>query len=92
MNNKEYSCFKEALRTLADDIGNGAISTNLYSYLNHHFEDLSREKYLQNYHNIFEYLVKLFKNKIAEEISVSGKAILIFWEALSLYYIIMEYI
>ena len=92
LNNKEYNCFKEALNTLAEDIGNGGTSTNLYSYLSQHFENLSKETYLDNYHNIFEYLVKLFKNRIAEEISVSGKAILIFWEVLSLYYILMEYI
>lgn len=92
LDNEEYRCFNEALQTLATDIANGGTYANLYSYLSLHFENLSKETYLHNYHNIFEYLVKLFKNKIAEEISVSGKAILILWEVLSLYYILMEYI
>ena len=67
----EYKNFKKALNILAIDLRNGGISSNLYSYLHPQFDELTKETYQRNYHNIFEYLVKLFKNKVTEELMIS---------------------
>ena len=67
----EYKNFKKALNILATDLRNGGVSSNLYTYLHPQFDDLTKETYQRNYHNIFEYLVKLFKNKVTEELIIS---------------------
>ena len=68
LDQEEYKNFKKALNILATDLRDGGVSNNLYDYLHPHFEGLSKDAYQQNYHNIFEYLVKLFKNKLSEEL------------------------
>ena len=68
LDQEEYKNFKKALNILATDLRDGGVSTNLYDYMHPHFENLSKDTYQQNYHNIFEYLVKLFKNKVSDEL------------------------
>lgn len=75
LDDEEYNNFKKALNMVAVDLKNGAVCNNLYSYMHPHFEKLSKDSYQENYHNIFEYLVKLFKNKLAKELIISRDSV-----------------
>jgi hypothetical protein len=81
----EYKSFKKALNMLAADLGNGGLNTNLCTYLHLYFDDITKETYRQKYHNIFEYLVKLFKNKVAEELNLNKNVIYSICQFLSFY-------
>ncbi|GMR25544.1 MAG: hypothetical protein BMS9Abin39_0850 [Ignavibacteria bacterium] len=66
----EYETFSAALRVMANDLENGGINPGLHKYLTPYFTELSIEDYHYKYHNILEYLLKLLKDKISEELSV----------------------
>ncbi|HKI76963.1 MAG TPA: hypothetical protein VKA26_00310 [Ignavibacteriaceae bacterium] len=87
----EYNYFKQALNMLAADVKNGGLNSNLYTYLHPHFSKLTKESYQLKYHNIFEYLVRLFKNKIAEKVLASKNAICSISPFLAFSFISQEY-
>ena len=70
LNQEEYNNFCDALRAMANDLRDGGINPGLYYYLSPYFNNLSLEKYNQKYHNKFEYLAKLLKEKIANELGL----------------------
>ena len=86
----EYKNFKKALNILASDLRNGGVSSNLYTYLHPHFDDLTKESYQRNYHNIFEYLVKLFKNKVTEELLIGKETSMTILSVIALDLIALE--
>ena len=86
----EYKNFKKALNILATDLRNGGVSSNLYTYLYPHFDDLTKETYQENYHNIFEYLVKLFKNKVTEELLLNKETSMTILSVITLDLIALE--
>jgi hypothetical protein len=65
---EEISAIESALKEMALDLSNGGISPGLYSYLSPHIKGLSEADYKEKYHNILEYLLKVMKSTIAEEL------------------------
>lgn len=70
LNQDEYKTFSAALRVMANDLEDGGLNPGLYNYLAPYFTGLSIEEYNYKYHNILEYLLKILKDKIAQEINV----------------------
>lgn len=68
---KEQVMFVNVLTDMANDLRDGGLSLGMYEYFNKHFITLTKEEYLDNYQNILEYLLRLLKEKIAEEISAN---------------------
>lgn len=66
--NKEADAIKEAMRLIAEDMRDGGINPGLYKYLMRQMVDLSFEDYKSKYQNIFEYLFKILKKEIAEQL------------------------
>ena len=56
------------LKDIANDLRDGSINPGLYEYLKPHFNSLSKQAYQKKYHNIFEYMTKTLKSKLASEI------------------------
>ncbi len=56
------------LKDIANDLCNGGMKAGLYDYLKPHFNSLSKQDYQEKYHNIFEYMAKTFRNKLATEV------------------------
>lgn len=69
LNNEEVKNFQNALEEMAGDIQNGGIKRGLYDYLQPMIPNMSRDQYFEKYHNILEYLVKLMKNKIRDQLT-----------------------
>ena len=68
LNKYETEIFEKALVDISVDLLNGGINPGLYPYLKKHFENLSHENFDKNYHNILEYLIRVMKRTIADEI------------------------
>jgi len=64
----EYESFRSALKTMAEDLQDGGINRGLFLYLQPYFSEITDEEYQDKYHNILEYLLRLLKEKIAEEL------------------------
>jgi hypothetical protein len=64
----EYESFRNTLKAMAEDMKDGGINRGLYQYLEPHFNGLTYEEYQEKYHNILEYLLRLLKGNIAEEL------------------------
>ncbi|MDO8550671.1 MAG: hypothetical protein Q7S39_11055, partial [Ignavibacteria bacterium] len=60
--------FFKALKDISEDLKDGGVNSGLYEYLKPYYEDLSVEDYKEKYHNILEYLFKVMRNTIAEEL------------------------
>jgi len=60
--------FRKALMDISHDIKDGGVNPGLYKYLLAHFQCLDEETYKQKYHNILEYLLKVLKQNIADEL------------------------
>lgn len=58
----------DALKNMSNDLKNGGVITGLYEYLKLQFNDLSAEEYKRKYHNIIEYLFKVMRVAIANEL------------------------
>ena len=69
LNQKEAKSFENALKDISEDLKDGGINPGLHAYLEKYIEGLSKEYYTKNYHSILEYLVKIMKHTIAEEIN-----------------------
>jgi hypothetical protein len=65
---EEITAIESALKEMALDLSNGGVSPGLYSYLFPHIKGLSEIDYKEKYHNILEYLLKVMKSTIAEEL------------------------
>jgi hypothetical protein len=64
----ESELFAKALNDVAEDAKNGGISRGLYEYLSKYMTDLTKDEFQTKYYRQFEYLVRIFKNSIADEI------------------------
>ncbi len=60
--------FKRSFIEMTEDLKDGGLKPNLYYYVEQVSNELSKEEFQSKYHNIFEYLTKLFKQGIAEEL------------------------
>lgn len=65
---EEISAIKSALKEIALDLSNGGVSPGLYKYLSPYIKGLSKIEYDEKYHNTLEYLIRVMKNTIAEEL------------------------
>lgn len=68
LNSSESKSLRSALTDILIDLKNGGISPGLYDYLSPYIKDLSKEAYKDNYHNILEYLVRVTKSVIADNL------------------------
>jgi hypothetical protein len=59
---------KKALIDMSNDIKDGGVNPGLYKYLLAHYDGLDEQIYHQKYHNILEYLLKVLKQNIADEL------------------------
>lgn len=64
----EAAKIRDAFRVIAADLQDGGINTGLHKYFLDQFTNLTFEDYQQRYQNIFEYLFKLFKDVISEQL------------------------
>lgn len=60
--------FRKALLNMSHDIKDGGVNPGLYKYLQFHFDGLDEQTYKQKYHNILEYLLKVLKQNIPDEL------------------------
>ncbi len=58
----------KALKDISEDLKDGGVNPGMYEYLKPYFEVLSIEDYKKKYHNILEYLFKVMRSTIAEEL------------------------
>ncbi len=65
----EFAKMMEALKLIGNDLMDGGINPGLYYYLYESIPGLTKEEYALKYHNIFEYMVKLYRHQLAELIS-----------------------
>ncbi len=65
----EFKSMIKALKLIRDDLMDGGINPGLFKYLNETMPALTKVEYELKYHNIFEYLVKLYRQQLAELIS-----------------------
>ena len=68
LTNSEGEMIKKSLIDMAQDLKDGGINPGLYKYLLAHFDGLDEQTYQQKYHNILEYLLKILKKNIADEL------------------------
>ena len=68
LNELESNSLRSALTDISEDMKNGGINPGLYEYLSPYINDLSKEAYKDNYHNILEYLIKVTKGVIADNL------------------------
>lgn len=59
---------RNTLIDMSNDIKDGGVNPGLYKYLLTHFDGLDEETYRNKYHNILEYLLKVLKQNIADEL------------------------
>lgn len=65
----ESELIKKALRDIAIDLADSGSKSCLEDYLTSYFTNLSRNEIKDKYHNILDYLVKLFKKEMIKEIN-----------------------
>lgn len=68
LTNSEGEKIRSSLIDMAQDLKDGGVNPGLYKYLAIHFEGLDEQTYQQKYHNILEYLLKVLKKNIADEL------------------------
>jgi hypothetical protein len=64
----ESEKIRKALINMAQDLKDGGVNPGLYKYLLAHYDELDENTYKQKYHNILEYLLKVLKQNIADEL------------------------
>ena len=69
LDKEEAEKFEKALNDISVDLMNGGITPGLFGYLEKHFYGLTRQFYDEKYHNILEYLLRVMKHTIAEELN-----------------------
>jgi hypothetical protein len=65
-NEKTLTMFREALTDIAYDLLEGDQIKNYFEYLKVYDENLTMKEYRENYRAQFEYLIKIFKNELAQ--------------------------
>lgn len=68
INQSEILLFEKTLRDIASDLKDGGVNPGLHKYLFEHNKTITPELYSDHYRNILEYLFKILKNHIAEEL------------------------
>ncbi len=68
LNHDESELFIKGLKDIVEDLKNGGISRGLYEYLYAHNNDLTKEEFQAKYYQPFEYLVRILRKSIADEI------------------------
>jgi len=68
INTDEASAMESAIESIVYDMRDGGINPGLHKYLMEKIPDLTFEKYEEKYQNIFEYLFKLLKKEIADQL------------------------
>lgn len=68
LNSREVESFRLALNDIATDLKNGGLKPGLYEYLKFNMPELERNLFHLKYQNIMEYLLKIMKKKVAEEL------------------------
>lgn len=68
LNECEREKLRQALEDMAEDLKDGGINRGLYEYLKPHLRSMEKDEYQIKYHNILEYLLKVMKNTIKEQI------------------------
>lgn len=65
----EEIIFKKTLSDIVIDLRDGGINKGLYKYFIQNYDGLSKEVFEEKYQNKLEYLLKILKTKIAEQLS-----------------------
>lgn len=68
LSKNEGVIFKKTLIDLAKDLKDGGVNPGLYKYILANFPGLEEQCYKEKYHNILEYLLKVLKHNIAEQL------------------------
>ncbi|BDQ03803.1 hypothetical protein [Ignavibacterium sp.] len=68
LRNNELSVFEKTLIDIAVDLKNGGVNPGLHKYFLLNYANLTFEEYKLRYQNILEYLFKLLKQYIVEEL------------------------
>ena len=68
LNEIESQSISNALIDICEDLKNGSVNPGLYNYLSPYIKDLSKEAYKKKYHNILEYLLRVTKDVIADNL------------------------
>ncbi len=66
LDEKEFFQISEALKLIGNDLMDGGINPGLNYYLFETMPGLTKEAYQTKYHNIFEYMVKIYRQKLVE--------------------------
>lgn len=65
----EAKGIKKAIESIVNDMRDGGINPGLHKYLMEQLPDLTFEEYEGRYQNIFEYLFKILKKEIADQLN-----------------------
>lgn len=68
LNKAEVSGTEQVLRNIAFDLKDGGINPGLHKYFIEQFKDISFEEYRCKYQNTLEYLFKVLKKEIADQL------------------------
>ena len=68
LNKCEIESIKKTLDDMATDLKNGGLKPGLYNYLEFNMSNLNRPQFHAKYQNILEYLLKIMKHTVAEEL------------------------
>lgn len=68
LSEEEAEMFRKTLKDMAEDLKDGGVNPGLYKYLSANISGLDEDCYKQKYHNILEYLLKLLKKDIADQL------------------------
>jgi hypothetical protein len=68
LNENEIELIEKAFESIATDMKDGGLNPGLYKYLIEKHDSLTIDEYRQKYQFIFEYLFKLFKKNIINEL------------------------
>lgn len=68
LSEQEVTGIEQALHNIAFDLKDGGINTGLHKYLMEQLKDISFEEYKCKYQNTLEYLFKVLKKEIADQL------------------------
>lgn len=68
LNETEVSGTEQVLRNIAFDLKDGGINTGLHKYFMEQFKEVAFDEYKNKYQNIIEYLFKVLKKEIADQL------------------------
>lgn len=70
LNAKEVATFQSVIKSISNDLKDGGLSRGLYEYFKQNMTDLTREEYYKKYHQILDYLFRIFKKEISTRLEV----------------------